>query len=80
MSHEDGPSEPRKRAKPGEKKESFPCTFPGCGQVRDPLLRANPSQNITDTFQTYSRMEYLKRHQRKRKSGLVNGKDRILIY
>ncbi|ADV24752.1 C2H2 zinc finger protein Zas1A [Cryptococcus gattii E566] len=36
----------RGRGKDGKEKETFACTFPGCGQ-------------------TYSRMEYLKRHQRK---------------
>ncbi|ODN97010.1 hypothetical protein I350_07988 [Cryptococcus amylolentus CBS 6273] len=36
----------RGRNKDGKEKESFACTFPGCGQ-------------------SYSRMEYLKRHQRK---------------
>ncbi|WVW81575.1 hypothetical protein I302_103570 [Kwoniella bestiolae CBS 10118] len=36
----------RSRGKEGKGKETFACTFPGCGQ-------------------NYSRMEYLKRHQRK---------------
>ena len=74
MGHPDGPSEPTKRrSKEGKEKETFRCAFPGCGQVRE--LSCFAGENA-DSDQTYSRMEYLKRHQRKRGPILSPGEAR----
>lgn len=46
----------------GKEKLTFACAFPGCGQVGVSVHQ----HARTNVLQTYSRMEYLKRHQRKR--------------
>ena len=66
----EGPSEPRRRTKEGKEKETFGCSYPGCGQVSllspSPLAFRTRRDIHADDLKVYSRMEYLKRHQRKR--------------